>query len=88
MKHQQSYISASVDYLTDPSSNKEHKPTHGTSIPCKTVSQIYRDKRQTLKEENKMNGIALFQVDITKMQIACNTCKYNAANLKLTIKVK
>ena len=35
-----------------------------------------------------MNGIALFQVDITKMQIACNTWKYNAANLKLTIKVK
>ena len=73
MKHQQSYISASVDYLTDPSSNKEHKPTHGTSIPCKTVLQIYRDKRQPLKKKNKMNGIALFQVDITKMQIARNT---------------
>ena len=58
MKHQQSYISASVDYLTDPS---------------KTVLQIYRDKPQPLKKKNKMNGIALFQVDITKMQIARNT---------------
>ena len=35
-----------------------------------------------------MNGIAIFQVDITNMQIAHNTWTYNAANLKVTIKVK
>ena len=59
VKNQQSYVSNFVAYLKYPSSSQNNQLRCNNSTICKSVGQLYRDKKQSQKKETSKNKLRL-----------------------------